>query len=223
MTTDAVDGVLDLSTTANSCSEEEGPHRPRESDEHMTSSEDELHISVDEVSEDEAPPMKRHRGVVRPVAGPLPSNHIPLNIETAQSEPISPGTRPFKLYQFDSLPPVYSTHVYGQPLLDNAMFSPLTSYFNNKKRRAADKRIEIEDKKMTPTPEDSKDNSYWERRRKNNEAAKRSRDTRRQKEEHVAMKAAYLEQENLKLRAQVALLKNETAKLHFMLYNRAST
>ena len=69
-------------------------------------------------------------------------------------------------------------------------------------------------------PEEKKDALYWERRRKNNEAAKRSRDSRRCKEEEIAMRAAFLEQENLKLRAQVAILKNETAKLHYMLYNR---
>ena len=68
--------------------------------------------------------------------------------------------------------------------------------------------------------EERRDESYWERRRKNNEAAKRSRDARRQKEEEIALRAAYLEQENLKLRAQVTILKNETAKLHYMLYNR---
>ncbi|KAK3802680.1 hypothetical protein RRG08_001943 [Elysia crispata] len=76
----------------------------------------------------------------------------------------------------------------------------------------------------SPTSNDSsgakKDDAYWDRRRKNNEAAKRSRDARRQKEEEIAMRAAFLEQENLKLRAQVAILKNETAKLHYMLYNR---
>ena len=68
--------------------------------------------------------------------------------------------------------------------------------------------------------EEKKDDSYWERRRKNNEAAKRSRDSRRAKEEEIALRAAFLEQENLKLRAQVAILKNETAKLHYMLYQR---
>ncbi|KAK2166062.1 hypothetical protein LSH36_43g08037 [Paralvinella palmiformis] len=68
--------------------------------------------------------------------------------------------------------------------------------------------------------EERRDESYWERRRKNNEAAKRSRDARRQKEEEIALRAAFLEQENLKLRAQVTILKNETAKLHYMLYNR---
>ena len=80
--------------------------------------------------------------------------------------------------------------------------------------------MDMGDKKIKSVPEDKKDEAYWERRRKNNEAAKRSRDARRAKEEEIALRAAFLEQENLKLRAQVAILKNETAKLHYMLYNR---
>lgn len=80
--------------------------------------------------------------------------------------------------------------------------------------------LETQEKKQKIVPDEKKDEAYWERRRKNNEAAKRSRDARRQKEEEIAMRAAFLEQENLKLRAQVAILKNETAKLHYLLYNR---
>nr|XP_022334419.1 protein giant-like [Crassostrea virginica]XP_022334420.1 protein giant-like [Crassostrea virginica]XP_022334421.1 protein giant-like [Crassostrea virginica] len=68
-------------------------------------------------------------------------------------------------------------------------------------------------------PDDQKDEAYWERRRKNNEAAKRSRDARRAKEDEIAIRAALLEQENLKLRVEVAALKTETAKLRCMLYN----
>ncbi|XP_074652695.1 uncharacterized protein LOC141907041 [Tubulanus polymorphus] len=68
-------------------------------------------------------------------------------------------------------------------------------------------------------PDDQKDEAYWERRRKNNEAAKRSRDSRRAKEDEIAIRAAFLEQENLKLRVEVAALKNETTKLKCMLYN----
>lgn len=75
-------------------------------------------------------------------------------------------------------------------------------------------------KKIKPVPADKKDDAYWERRRKNNEAAKRSRDLRRQKEDDIAVKATVLEQENLKLKAQVTILKAELSKLHFMLYNR---
>ena len=82
--------------------------------------------------------------------------------------------------------------------------------------------------KMPPTqqrrrprqhPEENKDMTYWDRRRKNNAAAKRSRDVRRAKEDEIAIRAAFLEQENLKLRVEVAALKNETSKLRCMLYN----
>ena len=75
-------------------------------------------------------------------------------------------------------------------------------------------------KKIKPVPDDKKDDAYWERRRKNNEAAKRSRDLRRMKEDEIAVRATFLEQENLKLKAQVNILKNELTKLHQMLYNR---
>lgn len=117
----------------------------------------------------------------------------------------------------------------GSPgLMDTSTFpsfpmTPLTSHLLQRKRRPEPRCMEMSEadlKKTKPVPEEKKDDAYWERRRKNNEAAKRSRDTRRQKEDEIAMRAAYLEQENLKLRAQVALLKNETSKLHYLLYNR---
>jgi bZIP factor len=74
-------------------------------------------------------------------------------------------------------------------------------------------------KRTSSLPDEQKDQAYWERRRKNNDAAKRSRDARRAKEDEIAIRAAFLEQENLKLRVEVASLKNETAKLRCMLYN----
>lgn len=86
------------------------------------------------------------------------------------------------------------------------------------------------------------DASYFERRRKNNDAAKRSRDQRRQKEEQTAQRANFLEQvclfthlltwiftleifvllnsktfdcfqENLQLRSQVASLRAQIEQL----------
>lgn len=74
-------------------------------------------------------------------------------------------------------------------------------------------------KRARSLPDEQKDQAYWERRRKNNEAAKRSRDTRRAKEDEIAIRAALLEQENLKLRVEVAALKTETAKLKCLLQN----
>jgi len=58
-----------------------------------------------------------------------------------------------------------------------------------------------------------KDSAYWERRRKNNEAAKRSRDARRAREQEIAIKAQFLEQENLQLKLEIAHLRAENAQL----------
>lgn len=44
-------------------------------------------------------------------------------------------------------------------------------------------------------PMEMKDDKYWARRRKNNMAAKRSRDARRLKENQIAMRANFLEKE----------------------------
>ncbi|KAL6267083.1 hypothetical protein P5V15_000162 [Pogonomyrmex californicus] len=51
---------------------------------------------------------------------------------------------------------------------------------------------------------DEKDAAYWERRKKNNEAAKRSRDARKLKEDELAIRAAFLEQENRELKTLLA-------------------
>ena len=61
------------------------------------------------------------------------------------------------------------------------------------------------------------DAKYWERRRKNNEAAKRSRDIRRDNERRVAMRAALLERENARLRSEVDILTHDTLRLHYYL------
>ncbi|XP_046439141.1 hepatic leukemia factor-like isoform X3 [Daphnia pulex] len=53
-------------------------------------------------------------------------------------------------------------------------------------------------------PDDLKDDKYWARRRKNNMAAKRSRDARRVKENQIAMRANFLENKvNADLQAEV--------------------
>ncbi|KAK7074725.1 hypothetical protein SK128_006128, partial [Halocaridina rubra] len=76
----------------------------------------------------------------------------------------------------------------------------------------------VNKRKVRPNNVVVKDDAYWERRRKNNEAAKRSRDARRAKEDEIAIRAAFLEQENIKLRVELSSLKAETAKLRFYVY-----
>lgn len=61
--------------------------------------------------------------------------------------------------------------------------------------------------------DNSKDERYWQRRKKNNIAAKRSRDARRVKENQIAMRAAFLENENDKLKEEMDQVRRENEEL----------
>lgn len=98
-----------------------------------------------------------------------------------------------------------------------------------------------------PIPEEQKDEKYFERRKRNNEAAKKSRDARKMREDRVsgllreedinskliemllsfhfsiiqiAFRAAILEQENAILRAQILALREEVNTLQQMICSR---
>lgn len=60
-------------------------------------------------------------------------------------------------------------------------------------------------RERNPIPDSKKDEKYWRRRMKNNLAAKRSRETKREKENQLTMRAAFLEKEHWRLR-QVILI-----------------
>lgn len=66
-------------------------------------------------------------------------------------------------------------------------------------------------------PDELKDDKYWARRRKNNIAAKRSRDARRQKENQIAMRARYLEKEVIWFQYfQIDIFKQKNVLLSFI-------
>lgn len=62
-------------------------------------------------------------------------------------------------------------------------------------------------------PEEQKDDRYWNRRMKNNAAAKRSREARHQKENQIRMRALLLEEENMELRSQLLESRKELHRL----------
>ncbi|KAE8294296.1 Nuclear factor interleukin-3-regulated protein E4 promoter-binding protein 4 [Larimichthys crocea] len=66
-------------------------------------------------------------------------------------------------------------------------------------------------------PEDKKDALYWEKRRKNNEAAKRSREKRRMNDYVLESHLTALKEENARLSAELI-----TLKLHFGLVHPAA-
>jgi len=64
-----------------------------------------------------------------------------------------------------------------------------------------------------------KDDKYWERRRKNNAAAKRSREDRLAKEAKIALQANCLVQENIKLKEELKTAIDENKSLRVRLQN----
>ncbi|KAM5148515.1 thyrotroph embryonic factor isoform 3-T3 [Mantella aurantiaca] len=88
--------------------------------------------------------------------------------------------------------------------------------FDPRKHKFADEELKpqpmIKKAKKIYVPEDLKDEKYWNRRKKNNVAAKRSRDARRLKENQITVRAAFLEKENTALRTEVAELRRELGK-----------
>ncbi|XP_074652902.1 uncharacterized protein LOC141907221 [Tubulanus polymorphus] len=74
-----------------------------------------------------------------------------------------------------------------------------------------------------PIPDNEKDGRYYERRLRNNLAAKKSRDHRKAREDEIAIRASFLEKENAILRAQVATLREEANSLRQLLLQKRSS
>lgn len=72
-------------------------------------------------------------------------------------------------------------------------------------------------KKRLPVPDEKKDDKYWERRKRNNQAAKRSRDMKRKKTEDELVRAQDAIQENTKLKQEIEVLKAEINSLRRLL------
>jgi len=88
--------------------------------------------------------------------------------------------------------------------------------FNPRKHKFSDEELKpqpmIKKAKKVYVPNEQKDDKYWCRRKKNNVAAKRSRDARRLKENQITVRASFLERENAALRQQVAELRKDCGR-----------
>ncbi|XP_032429591.1 TEF transcription factor, PAR bZIP family member a isoform X2 [Xiphophorus hellerii] len=88
--------------------------------------------------------------------------------------------------------------------------------FDPRKHRFSEEELKpqpmIKKAKKVFVPEEQKDEKYWQRRKKNNVAAKRSRDARRLKENQITVRAAFLERENAALRQEVAELRKDCSR-----------
>ncbi|KAK6747277.1 hypothetical protein RB195_000469 [Necator americanus] len=71
-------------------------------------------------------------------------------------------------------------------------------------------------KKPHPVPQEMKDEAYYERRKRNNESARRSREARRQKEDVNSRKLELVQQDNLRLKAELQRVVMELERLKYM-------
>lgn len=72
----------------------------------------------------------------------------------------------------------------------------------------------IKKRKKIFIPDEKKDGNYWEKRMKNNQAARRSREARRLKENQIALRVAFLERENKSLAEHLETSQFENSKLN---------
>ncbi|XP_017772084.1 PREDICTED: protein giant-like [Nicrophorus vespilloides] len=131
--------------------------------------------------------------------------------------------RPFKAYPKDPLavaiPTVAAEIILGHDSDENSYANFRQKMLSKVQNQNMGTNIKMRRNNPNATGTQNEDPTYWEKRRKNNEAAKRSRDARRAKEDEIAIRCAYLEQENLKLRYQLATMENENKQLRVMIYN----
>ncbi|XP_058792593.1 hepatic leukemia factor-like [Phymastichus coffea] len=143
----------------------------------------------------------------------------------APMEDTKKAPRPFKAYPKDPLSISLVSDVMFDPDQKQAYYDFRNRMLESVKRTNEGTNIKmrrVSKNPMSPTDSlediDTKNAMYMERRRKNNEAAKRSRDARRAKEDEIAIRAAFLEKELLRLKYENALLKEENSKLSKLAY-----
>ena len=100
---------------------------------------------------------------------------------------------------------------------------PGETIFNPREKKFSEEELKpqpmIKKSRKVFVPDEQKDNKYWERRRKNNVAAKRSRDARRVKENQIVLRASFLEKENNALKDEVLGLKKDNLSLKKVVAN----
>jgi len=92
----------------------------------------------------------------------------------------------------------------------SSSFNPATHHFSPEELKPTP--IQRKSRKTLVRAED-KDDKYWDKRRKNNMAAKRSREARRSRENQISLRASYLEKDNAALKEELLNVKEELQSL----------
>lgn len=83
--------------------------------------------------------------------------------------------------------------------------------------------IQLTDKQLAPQPQIARNSKYFERRKKNNIASKRSRETRKHRFVEMELQADQLEAENETLRNRIEKLEQLTQQMKEVLVKKLSS
>lgn len=141
----------------------------------------------------------------------------PLSLAAAGSILDSASAEKYSVFRKRMLEQIHAANG-GNPVINNPKMRRITSKggcleTNNNEpfesQRSFEPCIEKIQPQMSPSSGHDKDEAYFERRKKNNAAAKKSRDRRRIKEDEIAIRAAFLERENIELKFELAAARKQ--------------
>lgn len=160
----------------------------------------------------DAPPFNEAIRTISPTALPQMLS-LSRKAESPSPGPIRKAQRPFKAYPKSNLFYLGSLdYAENKEKYDEFREKMLTTIKKTASSNPKMRRISKNSASPTSTVVE-KDAAYLEKRKKNNEAAKRSRDNRKAKEDELAIRVVYLEQENM-------VLKNQLNKYKCLLYDQ---
>lgn len=140
----------------------------------------------------------------------------PLSLAAAASILDASSAEKYSAFRKRALEHIHAANG-GNPVINNPKMRRTTSKSisqeTNNNEPAYEPFTEKIQHQTSPSSGHDKDEAYFERRKKNNAAAKKSRDRRRIKEDEIAIRAAFLQQENCELKYENVALKNENAAL----------
>ena len=135
-------------------------------------------------------------------------------------------TRPFKAFSIETSSTVVTSNnamVFDDPELnrDYLIFREQAKSRILRNKESASANISVKSNKTNDEfkNKDGKPAEYWEKRAKNNQAAKRSRDARKEKEDELAIRASFLSSECIKLKSRNKFLEQENNHLKMLVYS----
>jgi len=137
---------------------------------------------------------------------------------TSSLNTVKKASRPFKAYPKNILSMVPSFNDDSNEKYTKFREKVLLESVKNGNTPNSKTRMSKNPGSPTSTTANEKDHAYWERRKKNNEAAKRSREARRAKEDELAIRAAFLEHENAQLKGELQKMYSMYKSLCSMYY-----